>query len=211
MFPELTLRTHLRQLFHSQFPLGRGRCSTVLFLAMIPLMNRGKFLRYYMQALQKMGRNAFVRHYRFPVLLGIGMYENLSRRRAHGRGTLITEIYSDEERAEPESLVDRVWMVKKENMNSKDEGITVGKTSDNDLVIPEYTLSRKHCEFSLSAEGVFITDLDSLNGTKVNGARIQPHQPHLLQDGAEITLGRFCFELMSPRRFISRVDELSSF
>ena len=174
-------------------------------------MNRGKFLRYYMQALQKMGRNAFVRHYRYPVLLGIGMYEHLSKRRAVGRGTLITEIYSDEERAEPESLVDRVWMIKKENVNSKEEGITVGKTSDNDLVIPEYTLSRRHCEFTLSSEGVFITDLKSLNGTKVNDSEIQAHEPYLLQDGAEITLGRFCFELMSPRRFIARVDDLSSF
>lgn len=174
-------------------------------------MNRGKFLKHYVEALRNMGRNAFVRHHKWPALIGLGMYEHLSNIRPRGRETLITQIETGEQVVESNSLVDRVWLIQKENTMAKDPGITVGKTFENDLTITEYSLSRTHCAFHLSKEGVTITDLNSLNGTLVNGERITPEEPVVLKDGAQITLGRFCFEFMSPRRFITRVDEVDSF
>jgi len=34
-----------------------------------------------------------------------------------------------------------------------------------------------------------VVDLDSTNGTFLNGMRIMPHQPRILRDGDEIRLG----------------------
>jgi transcriptional regulator with GAF, ATPase, and Fis domain len=50
--------------------------------------------------------------------------------------------------------------------------IRVGKAPDNDLVIPDDTVSRHHCELIRSVEGVIVKDLGSTNGTKVSGARV---------------------------------------
>jgi transcriptional regulator with GAF, ATPase, and Fis domain len=50
--------------------------------------------------------------------------------------------------------------------------LRIGKAPDNDLVLPDDTVSRHHCELSVGAEGISVRDLDSTNGTKVQGARI---------------------------------------
>ncbi len=46
---------------------------------------------------------------------------------------------------------------------------TIGSRSDNDLVITDATVSRKHAELFLKNNRVCLRDLGSLNGTKVNG------------------------------------------
>jgi transcriptional regulator of acetoin/glycerol metabolism len=51
--------------------------------------------------------------------------------------------------------------------------IKVGKAPDNELVLPDDTVSRHHCELTRTADGILVKDLSSTNGTKVNGARVQ--------------------------------------
>jgi DNA-binding NtrC family response regulator len=50
--------------------------------------------------------------------------------------------------------------------------LTIGKSPENDLVLNDDTVSRKHCELTRVADGIHIKDLGSTNGTKVQGARI---------------------------------------
>jgi transcriptional regulator with GAF, ATPase, and Fis domain len=52
------------------------------------------------------------------------------------------------------------------------ERMRIGKAPDNDLVLPDDTVSRHHCELTRAPEGVHVRDLNSTNGTKVQGARI---------------------------------------
>ena len=49
----------------------------------------------------------------------------------------------------------------------------VGRKDDCDLVIAEGHPSRNHARFSVDGEGVMLTDLESANGTFVNGSRIK--------------------------------------
>jgi transcriptional regulator with GAF, ATPase, and Fis domain len=51
--------------------------------------------------------------------------------------------------------------------------LAVGKAPDNDLVLPDDTVSRHHCELLREPAGISVRDLGSTNGTKVEGARIQ--------------------------------------
>ena len=52
-------------------------------------------------------------------------------------------------------------------------GLSVGRASTNDLVIPDEMLSRKHCLFQPSGEtGLKVADLASANGTFVNGVQV---------------------------------------
>jgi len=51
-------------------------------------------------------------------------------------------------------------------------------------------VSRDHAEVALAADGtVTVTDRGSLNGTYVNGTRLEAGRPHRLSDGDQVRLG----------------------
>ena len=50
--------------------------------------------------------------------------------------------------------------------------VRIGRESDNDVVFSEGEVSRHHCELYCSGGRVYIKDLESTNGTQVNGRSI---------------------------------------
>jgi hypothetical protein len=48
----------------------------------------------------------------------------------------------------------------------------VGRMPPADIVIPHKSISREHCMFGLAADSLLVTDLNSTNGTFVDGERI---------------------------------------
>jgi hypothetical protein len=52
--------------------------------------------------------------------------------------------------------------------------ITVGRSSNNDLVIPDADVSRTHAFFRLSSDHVALGDAGSVNGTMINGKLLDP-------------------------------------
>ncbi len=67
---------------------------------------------------------------------------------------------------------------------------TIGRDDENDLVLGEATLSRCHAVLLTGAHGIVLIDLDSTNGTLVNGTLVPPDTPVTLADGDLIALGR---------------------
>jgi len=57
-------------------------------------------------------------------------------------------------------------------------------------------VSRKHAIIRLKNHQLEIYDLGSSNGTSVNGARLTPHQPHIIRDGDEILLGKMMVRVL---------------
>ena len=64
--------------------------------------------------------------------------------------------------------------------------VSIGRDADNWLVIESGGVSRRHCVLSPGPDGVTIGDLESLNGTFVNGV---PVKRRLLEQGDVIGLG----------------------
>jgi len=73
-------------------------------------------------------------------------------------------------------------------------GLTFGREPANDLHPPDLSLSRRHCVFALGGDAVTITDLDSLNGTFVNGARITAC---VLAHGDQVKIGDSVFVFLN--------------
>jgi transcriptional regulator with GAF, ATPase, and Fis domain len=66
------------------------------------------------------------------------------------------------------------------------EKLRLGKAQDNDLVLDDDTVSRHHCELTRANDGVHVRDLDSTNGTRVQGARVTEA---IVQPGTVLKVG----------------------
>jgi pSer/pThr/pTyr-binding forkhead associated (FHA) protein len=69
---------------------------------------------------------------------------------------------------------------------------TMGRAKRSDFVVEQFLLSRAHCRFTLSASNeLLVEDLDSTNGTFVNGRKVQRWK---LASGDRVKVGRVEFE-----------------
>ncbi|OBH97362.1 FHA domain-containing protein [Mycobacterium sp. E2733] len=64
--------------------------------------------------------------------------------------------------------------------------VTIGRASDNNVVIQDVLASRHHAFMVLTPKGTEIRDLSSVNGTFVNGARVESA---VLTEGDVVTIG----------------------
>ena len=77
----------------------------------------------------------------------------------------------------------------------------IGRQSDCDLQISNARISRKHAKLETKADGIWLTDLGSQNGTYVEGQRIKPQQPCKLQPGQSFVIANVTFrvEVAEPK------------
>ncbi|MEU4598247.1 FHA domain-containing protein [Nocardia sp. GTS18] len=69
-------------------------------------------------------------------------------------------------------------------------GLSIGRTSDNQIVVNDPLASRKHARLVSSPEGLVVEDLGSANGTFVNGHR---QQRTVLRERDIVTIGNIDF------------------
>ena len=73
--------------------------------------------------------------------------------------------------------------------------VTIGSHRSNDLVIDNSTVSRRHATITHKTGGFELADLDSTNGTLVNGKRVRV--PVNLGRGDEIKFGSACYAFIT--------------
>lgn len=85
------------------------------------------------------------------------------------------------------------------------EVTTLGRGADNDVVLSDVSVSRRHARVVRDASGFRIEDLDSFNGTAVAGVDLHGASARLA-DGAEVAVGdvRLVFEQPRDARIGSR-------
>ena len=84
--------------------------------------------------------------------------------------------------------------------------ITLGRSPDCQVFVPDPRASRRHAEISWDGETCILRDLESANGVLLNGRRITA--PEELRDGDEISLAGAVFIFHDPDATI-RVTELA--
>ena len=74
---------------------------------------------------------------------------------------------------------------------------TLGRHPNSTIRLADNVVSKEHCVIESSKQGFIVRDLNSTNGTFVNGIRVRDHVR--LRDGDELTLGK--------TKFICHLDE----
>src|ERR1700757_2883786 len=87
-------------------------------------------------------------------------------------------------------------------LESTPGAIKIGRANDNDIVIPEVLASRHHATLIPTPSGTEIHDNRSINGTFVNGARVDSA---VLRDGDVVTIGNI--DLVFAGGTLARRDE----
>lgn len=90
------------------------------------------------------------------------------------------------------------------------DNYTLGRSAGSQAIVPDVDLdtygaqdkgiSRLHAEIRLDETGVHVVDLDSINGTLINGKRIEPQEPHVLRNKDIIQLGHMQLQVISRIR-----------
>lgn len=84
---------------------------------------------------------------------------------------------------------------------------TIGREEDNSIQLNDERVSRFHLKIQEDDGRVILTDLDSTNGTRVNGA---PAQLRVLQFGDLVAVGRCVLVFGSPEQIARRFRDSSS-
>lgn len=116
-----------------------------------------------------------------------------------------TGVYGPEERDNPEPMV-RLVVVAAEDKGPIEihgEDVTLGREADNQVVLKDPSISRKHARLTRVEDGWDLTDLHSGNGTFVNGKRIERA---LVKNNDEIRLGSATFRFVDTNDGLRPVD-----
>lgn len=95
-------------------------------------------------------------------------------------------------------------LVKNAMSNAFADMISVGRTTNNDIVIRSPAVSKFHAHFSRNpSSGAYtLTDAGATNGTFVNGTRLAPKTTIALRDGDQVTFSQqFAFTFHSAEGF----------
>ena len=75
-----------------------------------------------------------------------------------------------------------------ERVVTEKDFISIGRTSENDIVLDNRGISRRHARIEINGKEPEVIDLDSLNGTFVNQMKVTRQ---FLKDNDKITVGKF--------------------
>ncbi|MBF0134548.1 MAG: cyclic nucleotide-binding domain-containing protein [Magnetococcales bacterium] len=90
-----------------------------------------------------------------------------------------------------------LYPLSKKEKNKKPEHFTIGSDTDNNLVIPDFTVSRHHAVINKKAHRYYLQDLGSEFGSYINGVSFD-NEEILLNDGDQLSFGRYQFLFMEP-------------
>lgn len=76
--------------------------------------------------------------------------------------------------------------------------ITIGAAADNDIVLTDGSVSRRHALIFRRLGRLRVRDLESTNGIRINGRRVSGS--HRLRPGDELEVGALRFAVMNPPR-----------
>lgn len=153
----------------------------------------------------------FCRFVRRPVLAGSSVRADMvaGPRDKKARDPNATLAFQAVARSDQEPLHDVLKhavypLIKAPDSSGADHIFAVGRTSGNDLVIPDLAISKRHALIQIREQGYFVRDCGSKNGSRLNGEPLgETFKP--LHDGWLLAFGRYEFSFLEPRSLYRRL------
>ena len=89
-----------------------------------------------------------------------------------------------------------VLPVVKARGNPYPDRVSVGRARNCDIVMRDPSVSKLHAHFRVGGPKLELVDIDSQNGTRVNGRPLPPHQPSEIESGDTILFGSVAARLV---------------
>ncbi len=148
-----------------------------------------------------------------PVLVGSSIHSgslNLRKRasKEEMNRTVVFELDQAEETASPsETLKHAIYpLVKGEYASGPVSVLSVGRVDGNDMIMPDYAISKQHAILEIKRGNYTIMDGGSTNGTMVNGKRLDK-KPVNLKDGDVVGFARYEFTFLFPESLYDMLSD----
>ena len=153
------------------------------------------------QVARSLSREDFVRFMQQPVLAGAAIHLGTlaAGSRALNRTILFEPLESSTDPVSAsEGLKQAIYpLVRSEFATSAGAMFSIGRIDGNDLIMPDYAISKKHAILEIKRGDYFLKDCGSTNGTTLKGERLQD-KPVQLSDRDVISFGRYEFTFLFP-------------
>jgi len=156
------------------------------------------------QVARSLSREDFVRFMQQPVLAGAAIHLGTlaagpGAARALNRTILFEPLEgSTDPVSASESLKQAIYpLVRSEFATSAGTMFSIGRIDGNDLIMPDYAISKKHAILEIKRGDYFLKDCGSTNGTTLKGERLQ-NKPVQLSDRDVISFARYEFTFLFP-------------
>ena len=145
----------------------------------------------------KLSREQFVGRFRSLFLVVKQEADDV----AIGFTTAVVDFADGREHREPAQLEWEVYPVAKAAGNPYPDRISVGRARNCDLVMRDPSVSKLHAHFRVRPGGGYdLVDLDSPNGTRLNGQTLRPHEPAPIKPGDEVHFGTLATRVVDAGR-----------
>lgn len=85
----------------------------------------------------------------------------------------------------------------------------IGRINGNDMIMPDYAISKRHAIIDIESGKYFIRDTGSTNGTRLNGSRLAK-KPMQLRDKDVVSFARYEFTFLYPKSLHTMLREVKS-
>jgi hypothetical protein len=158
-----------------------------------------QYLDEFIRELRRDGDAAFRAHHAAPVII-VTRAEGELIGGESGETTVMAE--TSGWRMQQVSLLNRVFSVGR-GAFEKDTPMILGRNEKvADIVLPDDSISKRHCLFERTPAGWTITDCGSTNGTEIGEVELSPNKPFVLKGGETLTMGNFSFLFHTPDGFL---------
>jgi FHA domain len=164
-----------------------------------------QYLDEFIRELRRDGERTFRKSHAASVLVVTRAEGAASGVRDTGETTVMAD--TSGWRIQQVSLLNRVFAISR-GAFEKPGPVTLGRTDASDIVIPDDSVSKRHCVFEAGPGGVTIMDAGSTNGTMVGKTVLEPNQPRALVGGDAIQTGNFSFRFETPDSFVAYLERV---
>ena len=159
-----------------------------------------QYLDEFIRELGREGDTAFRARYGSPVII-------VTRAEGELTGSSSSETVVAAEtsgwRMPQVSLLNRVFAVGR-GAFEKETPLILGRSEKvADIVVPDDSVSKRHCLFERTSDGMAITDCGSTNGTIIGEVQLAPNRPYVLKGGETLKMGNFSFLYHTADGFIA--------